>query len=245
MMIVFGSRAHGESRRRAVQALGVTFHKGEWMESGEDPLLSPTISLIEQPANYKLESHFHRQNQFQLFIGGGGTIGSSTLQPITVHYAGAYTGYGPLVAGPDGIQYFTIRPVCESGALSITEARDQMVRGPKRHATSAPIKLATAAELERLSASESVDVIAVGEDGMGARVVRLPSRAQLHTEFPAAADGTFVIVLAGTLSHADGILSQWESVYVSSPAELPALTAGPGGAECIILFVPPKAPAYR
>jgi len=45
-MMVIGSRVQGEARRRQAPAMGVVFHKGEWMESGDDPLLSPTVALI-------------------------------------------------------------------------------------------------------------------------------------------------------------------------------------------------------
>lgn len=89
----------------------VPFHKGEWMESGQDPRLSPTVFLVEQPANTTLKTHFHGENQFQVFVRGSGSIGRETISPMTVHYAGAYTGYGPLLSGPEGLFYFTIRAV--------------------------------------------------------------------------------------------------------------------------------------
>jgi hypothetical protein len=41
---------------------------------------------------------------------------------VVVHYAGAFTGYGPLIAGPQGITYFTLRPVCESGFIPLAQA---------------------------------------------------------------------------------------------------------------------------
>lgn len=244
-MLVFGSRAHGEKKRRKVPALGVVFHKAEWMESGEDPRLSPTISLIEQPAGFTLAPHFHGQNQFQLFIGGGGTIGASQLRPITVHYAGAFTGYGPLVAGPEGIQYFTIRPVCESGAYSITEDRDKLVKGPKRHATSQPVQPASTDELSALSECETQELIPAAADGLCARALRIPAGQALPCEFPPAADGVFLVVLAGSLSHQAGSLSQWESIFASTPSEFPKLSAGAGGAQAVLLFVPEKAAAYK
>jgi hypothetical protein len=243
-MVNFGTRAHGASKRREIRALGMSAHKGEWMESGDDPLLSPTVFLVEQPANSTVASHFHRQNQFQLFVDGAGNIGPKALQPVTIHYAGAYTGYGPLVAGPAGLKYFTIRPVCESGAIPLDEAREKMVRGPKRHATSAPIAPATLAELERLDATTSFDAIPLAEDGMGARVLAAPPQAQLATEFPRAARGTFVVVLAGSVVHGDGESTRWESIFVSSEDEMPMLTAGRDGAQLVFLFTPAKAPEY-
>ena len=85
-MIHMSTRRHGDARRRAISVMGVDFYKGEWMEAGTDPARSPTISLIEQAPHSTLGTHFHRQNQFQLFVHGTGTIGP----------AGAGTGDHPL-----------------------------------------------------------------------------------------------------------------------------------------------------
>lgn len=246
-MIAFGSRSTAQTTRRLLQTpSGLTYYKAEWMDSGADPELSPTIFLVEQPPNSTVEPHFHRQNQFQLFVGGGGQLGPSELGPVAVHYAGAYTGYGPIVAGPGGIQYFTIRPVHDSGALFLgdSESRAQMIRGPKRHATSAPSQLLPPQTRASLKDTESVEMIPLAEDGLGARLLRLPPGAPALTAFPVAARGIFAIVLAGSLTHAGGQLAEWESVFVSSQAEMPKLAGGPSGAEVVFLFTPAKAGAY-
>ena len=132
-MITLGTQAHAQARRRAIPVAESVFYKGEWMESGEDPWLSPTVFLAEQPPNYTLETHFHRQNQFQLVVEGSATLGRETLAPVTVHYAGAYTGYGPLISGPEGVKYFTIRPVFDTGLIPASQAREKMIPGPKPH----------------------------------------------------------------------------------------------------------------
>lgn len=129
-MIVLGTQAHGATKRRPITVMEATFYKGEWMESGDDPTLSPTAFLIEQPPNYTLLPHFHRQNQFQLFVEGSGSIGRAALGAVTVHYAGAYTGYGPLLSGADGIKYFTIRAVLESGFTAVAEAKEKWCAAP-------------------------------------------------------------------------------------------------------------------
>ena len=59
-MIAIGTRAHGATMRRQLPMMTEHFYKSEWMATGEDPTLSPTASLIEQPPNCTLESHFHR-----------------------------------------------------------------------------------------------------------------------------------------------------------------------------------------
>jgi hypothetical protein len=243
-VIAIGTRQHGDSKRRAIPALGLVFHKSEWMESGDDPLLSPTISLIEQPPNSTLATHFHRQNQFQLFVHGSGTVGRDALAPITVHYAGAYTGYGPLVAGDEGIHYFTIRPVCESGAIPVEQAREKMVRGPKRHVQAGPVVCTAPHTLATLPAPVCEDVIPAAEDGLGARLHRLPPGAALMPAVPAATACTFAVVLSGSVHYTDAELSRWESLCVTADEPFPGVRAGAQGADVIVLFTPAKAQAY-
>ena len=178
-MIVTGTRAHGLTKRRPINVNGATFYKSEWMEYGADPALSPTVFLVEQPANTELVSHFHRQNQFQLFVDGSGSIGREALGVVTVHYAGAYTGYGPLLSGPQGIQYFTIRAVCEAGFTPISEAKEKMRRGPKRHANSKPVPPLTATALSALTRTEQHTLIETGEDGKPRLTITLPGQLPL------------------------------------------------------------------
>ena len=244
-MIVLGTREHGQRRRRAVPVMQDTFHKSEWLESGEDPVLSPTAFLVEQPPNTTLVPHFHRQNQFQLFVAGGGTIGRNPLGPVTVHYAGAYTGYGPLVSGPQGITYFTIRPVCESGFVPVADAGEKLLRGPRRHATAGPIAVPDAATLAALTAVRQQVLIAPEPDGLAAIVTELPPGGAVRSQAIPAAQGQFVFVLAGSLEHEGLTLTPWESLFAAADDPAPLLRAGPGGAQVVMLSTPPRDPAYR
>lgn len=137
-MIAFGLRSTAKRTRRIqVHSPELRGVKSEWMTSGEDPSLSPTIFLVEQPAGMVLPAHCHRNNQFQLVVAGTGKIGPNKLGPVTIHYAGAYTAYGPLAAGPDGLKYFIIRSVHESGMQVVAEtAQAAWPKGPRSHATS-------------------------------------------------------------------------------------------------------------
>lgn len=246
-MLAYGTKAQGDANRRALTRGEEHFvYKGEWMATGEDPELSPTVFLVEQPPHSTLEPHFHRQNQFQLFVDGYGKIGAHALQSVTIHYAGAYTGYGPLVAGEAGIQYFTIRPVCESGMIPVSTGRDQMIRGPKRHATAGPLDLASPEELGALAGAEVRWEIPMAEDGLGAAVIRMPPGSVLtDMATQSAADGTFMVVLSGSVRHGQTSLGRWESLFFSSDEAVPELVAGENGAEMVFLYTPAKAEAYR
>lgn len=246
-MLAYGTKARGDANRRALTRGEEHFvYKGEWMATGEDPGLSPTVFLVEQPPHSTLEPHFHRQNQFQLFVDGYGRIGAHALQSVTIHYAGAYTGYGPLVAGEAGIQYFTIRPVCESGMIPVSTGRDQMIRGPKRHATAGPLVLASPEELGTLAEPDVRWEIPMAEDGLGAAAVRMPPGSVLaDMAAQPAADGTFVVVLSGSVRHGQTSLARWESLFFSADEAVPELIAGESGAEMVFLYTPAKAEAYR
>ena len=91
---------------------------------------------------------------------------------------------------------------------------------------------------------QSEDVVPVADDGLGARVLRLPPGAVIETETPAAAAGMFMVVLSGSAVHAGGELAPWESIFSSEQGELPRLAAGSQGAEIVFLFIPARAQAY-
>lgn len=243
-MIVIGTRANGERRRRPIPVMADTFYKSEWMECGDDPKLSPTAFLVEQPPNCELLPHFHRQNQFQLFVEGSGVIGREALGEVTVHYAGAFTGYGPLLSGAEGIKYFTIRAVCESGFTPNSEAKEKMVRGPKRHAKSEPVPPLGPDALAALKQAEHLTMIETGEDGMGSHLTRLPPGAVYEAAHIPAAEGQFLFVTAGTLIHVGATLGRWENLFFLTGEAPPDLVAGPGGAEVVAMYIPHKDAAY-
>jgi hypothetical protein len=240
-MIVFGERSSGERTRFARNLDGEVFHRSDWMNTGQDQTLSPNMFLVEQPPNAVLRPHYHRQNQFQLFVDGSGTIGRTALRPYTAHYAGAFTGYGPLVAGPQGLKYFTFRTVYEIGLIP-AEDREQMVRGPKRHETVGPIDLAAPGDDAR-----PCDEALLESPGCDLEVRRLRlAPMQLLVPRPApGSQGAVLFVLQGEVDALDRELGRWESVFVTCDEAWPAITAGRQGAEALLLCVPPRASEYR
>ena len=242
-MIVHGSACNAQQRRRQIEVGTDIYYKSEWLESGQDPLLSPTIFLVEQPPKTNLPGHFHGENQFQVFVQGAGRIGTHEIGPISVHYAGAYTGYGPLIAGPEGVFYFTIRAVYEIGMMRATDA-SKMVRGPKRQCVSEQITPTKPAALARVLSVESEDLIAMQPDGIAARVLRLPPDGQAHGIEPSSGGGQFYIVLGGELLHGGKTLQHWESLFVSNDEQAVSIKAGRGGLEVLCLQMARKDPVY-
>jgi hypothetical protein len=242
-MISFGTRSRSESRRRPLNLMDRVFYKGEWMENGEDSLYSPTVFLAEQPPNCELAPHFHRQNQFQLFVEGEGSIGQERIGPVTVHYAGAYTGYGPILSGDAWLKYFTIRSVFDTGITPTTEWREKMIRGPKRHAKACAGPPWTVEQLTALQGTRHETVIAA-EAGLGAELFRLPPNTAQRLLPIARSVGQFIFVLTGT-ALVDGItLSLWDSAFLPASDGETAIAAGAQGAEVIALHMPQTAAQY-
>jgi hypothetical protein len=244
-MIAIGRRTTSQqTRRERVFPTGAIGAKSEWMMTGEDPKFSPTVFLYEQPANQTLAAHFHHNNEFQVFIEGSGKVGARVVEPVTVHYAGAYTAYGPIVAGPAGLKYFTIRTVHESGAVLVSKAQGKWPAGPRRQATSKPFGIRCTGQLESIRESNTAVILPLDKDGLSVTSVELPPRTALSPTSVGAGDGAFLLVLAGSLLGAEAPLNEYESLYATVDAELPALRAGERGAHLLVLIPPQRDPAY-
>ena len=224
---------------------GVTYIKSDWMQTVAAADLSPTVFLVEQPPNVSLRTHFHRQNQFQLFVRGDGTIGRHRLQALMVHYAGAYSAYGPLMSGPRGLAYFTLRTVFEKGSLTMTHNPETMQRGPKRQLHSAPVTLPDAASLAGRTAIEVDDLIAPQADGSAATLYTLPPNTRVGGTEPAGSAGQFYVVVSGHLIAGEALRRTWESIFVAPGESGFEMIAGDEGAQVVCLQLPPRAGEYR
>ncbi|GAB7541161.1 hypothetical protein [Cupriavidus sp. 8B] len=243
-MIAVGSATLArDTRHHRVLENGFSFHRSEWMQTGSDPQLSPTVFLVEQPAHSVLPAHFHTQNQFQVFKQGSGSLGSRAVGPGSVHYAGAFTGYGPLVAGPQGLSYFTIRAAFETGANFLPVARDKLRRGPKRHAHGPTHEPRTIEQLRALKAPVRAELIGADGNEPEAFALQLPPFSEVNV--PAArGSGQFQLVLAGELSAPECRLQEWESRFMSTGEHGGACRAGPDGLHLLVLQMPAMAAEY-
>jgi hypothetical protein len=130
------------NRRHLVLANGTGYWRSDLIKSDQaEGDWSPQAFLVEQDAHSTILPHYHEQNEFQVVVGGGGTFGRSPVGPVTAHYAGRHTGYGPITSGKDGLWYFSLRARTDPGARFLPEWRDRMEKGPKRHLLGETIEL--------------------------------------------------------------------------------------------------------
>lgn len=240
-MRALGSRKSAAStRRRMTLPDGFSFQRSDWMSAGDGAVQSPTVFLVEQPAGSLLRPHFHRNNQFQVVVEGNGRIGRHEVETGSVHYAGAYTGYGPVVAGPEGLSYFTIRSAFEIGALFVEESRHLLPAGPRYQTYGQAPKTAAEAVGGELVVRPCIS----GQyDDLDAVAVDIPAGAAYLPPSPSAA-GQFLLVLQGAIQVGSFLLERWESAYADASEPGQTITAGID-ARVLVLQMPALQGCYR
>lgn len=244
-MILAATREQAVRTRRQIDLPGLfSYHKTEWLQTEPAPgLPSPLVYLVEQPPFSVLPAHFHRQNQFQVFVGGSGTFGPRPITRGMVHYANAYTGYGPIIAGNDGVRYFTIRAIFDSGAFMIDSQRDAMVQGPKRNLHGDSGMSMDVPHLANLGEIRRQALFPPQPDTLQAERISAPSGSRIALAAPEGL-GMFCLVLEGSIGYGGLTLGPHESLYLSPGEPAATLMAGSGGADLLRLQVPHLAPEY-
>jgi hypothetical protein len=246
MTLIASADTARANRRRGAAADGVTFWHTLYLgttrynmapgtpEPAADALF-PMAFLVEQDPGSTAQAHYHQQDQFQLVVHGNATLGLHEVRPITVHFTGAHTAYGPIKASPDqGVWYFTLRNGFDPGARFMTMAENRVglrrIPGRRHRETVAgPLPDPTAA---------SETLLGPDPDGMTAWRHRLPPGATLTGPDPAAGRGQYWVVTAGTLSHAGERLPKLSCAFVYPDDSPFAAEAGPDGAELVAMQFP-------
>jgi len=193
--------------------------------------------LVEQDASQVILPHFHEQNQFQVIVRGGGTLGRAEVAPITVHYAGAYTGYGPITSGPEGLWYFTLRPMMDNGAQFLPESRPKMKPWPKKHYHSAPLEPLATQQLVQLAGVQAA-TIQHDKDGMRVETIRAPARARATASDPSSGGGQFFLVMGGSMRAEGRTYGKLACLWVPHTASALVFEAEAEGVEVLMLQCP-------
>jgi hypothetical protein len=224
-------------RRHHILPNGTGYWRNGFIASPPEDAVAPQAFLVEQDPGTVIEPHFHRENEFQVMVGGSGSLGRHSVEPVSVHYAGAHTGYGPITAGSDGLSYFTLRARMDTGAQFLPGARDKMQRIPKRHLLGHVVRPCEASDLATRRESEVVTILEPQADGIAAWMLRLPvGRTAAALVRPGG--GRFLLVIGGVLELNGERLPRLATVFVSAEEPAPQLRAGNEGLEVLVLQFP-------
>jgi hypothetical protein len=209
-------------------------------EIGSRP--APQAFLVHQAPGWVLPVHFHLEEQFQVVTRGSGVLGQHSISPLTVHYTSRESGYGPLVAGVEGLDYLTLRAVTDPGAWYLPDSRDRMRRSLKRHqVTLGPISIPAPDDPE-LGRDGRVDVLLVSEaSGLAAWLMVLPPAAQLRTPAQADSGGRFHVVMRGGWDRPDRDLGPGACVWRDPGDAEISVVAGARGLVLLVLQFPSQA----
>ncbi len=214
----------------------------EYADPKPSEVREPQAFLVEQEAGATVAPHFHYVDQFQVIVSGDGILGRHPVSPLTVHFAGAHTGYGPIIPGENGLSYFTFRASAdETGAQYLPAASARMRKGQRRNLVAKHLPLSAPADLASRRQTE-IEVGLEAPDGLSVQLLRIaPKGSMLLPEF-SLGSGVSILVAAGEVAFDGTHYGMWSCLY-ARPDELPpALVAGADGAEVLFLRYPRHAP---
>ena len=195
----------------------------------------PQVFLVDMPnEGSTIQPHFHDIDQFQVIVRGDGRLGPGPASPVAFHYADAYTPYGPIVGGKDGVSFYTIRAACSTGYFPMPEARSKMKTRPGRNIAgnfdiNKPLPAAGQHVRETLLEDKTDNVLVIG--------LRMGAGAKASGQTATGGD-QYYLVCTGTLAKDGKDLPPLTMMRVEASESTPELVAGPNGAEVLILQLP-------
>ncbi len=205
----------------------------------------PQALMSELEPGEVIHPHFHGTAQFQLFPAGTGTIGrkNDPIQPLMVQFKDHHTAYGPLVSGPNGMTFLSLRVYTgNSRPVYLTEPdyRDLLKPSKRRNWLSPRLELSSPSFLEhrKEAAWESLWDPATIDDEMNARMLRLGGRQTVVGPDPKRAAGYYVFVVNGSMVIDGRDLGAWSMSVVEPTEDEFEITAGEQGLEALVLEFP-------
>ena len=192
----------------------------------------PQAYLVEQPPGATVPPHFHDTDQFQVFIDGQASFGKTSLNPVSVHFAGGHTPYGPIVTRELGTHYFTLRVAWDGGGKPLPASRDLLERGRACHRFAENVHAATPA------AGEGAAVIPFEPTGRGVAVYSVDAGEEITLTAPCTGGGQFALVTEGSIAFSGAHYGMRSCIYRHPDEPDLAVSGGDEGARVLLLQFP-------
>lgn len=193
--------------------------------------------VVRSPPGHTLRPHFHGVPQFQVFYDGVGTIGRHDVAPLTVHYADAFTPYGPIVSGPTGLAYAVLRPRADVGAHWMPEERAALPGGgPPRRFT---VRLERSEVVRAGASTHDRELVApTAEHPAAVRWVHLGPGEGAELADPPDGTTTLLALIGGSLLEG---CTGTAPAFGHGSGTAAEVRAGPRGADLLVLVTPIEA----
>jgi len=211
----------------------------------------PQLLLVEQPVKgSSVLAHYHGTDQFQVFIDGSGLLGRQEIKPVSIHYTNRYTGYGPIVAGEEGISYYVLRPkfdqLITGQYLHFPEKREAL-KQHKSHRRSEivdGVRVRTEKELLQFRVPETERLIDAESDprdaGLFAEVLLMGANLQYLGPEPSSGGGQVFFVLQGALLYNSEAYSARSSLVLTREEKPISFSSGENGLQALVLQYPKR-----
>jgi rubredoxin len=198
---------------------------------------APTAFLAQYSPGDRSSSHFHAVDQFQILVRGKGQFGRHDVAPYYVHFARAYTPYGPLHADDQlGWTFMTLRTRYDAGAQRLPGALPKL----KAAADRKPWQVTTTTAFPGAGSGVRLrDVPEITDDhGLYVKTLAMAPGARTTAPAPAGGDGQYVVVVKGSLAHEGRARRALTVVHVKPDEGAFEIAAGGDGLEALILNFP-------
>jgi rubredoxin len=221
-------------KRREIPG-GLKGWRTEFIKPPEGVVDHPVAFLAEDSPQHVITPHFHQVDQFQVIVSGGGTIGKHELSANTVHFARAYTPYGPIVGDHRGVGFLTLRAQWDPGAQMLPFSKEKLKGIPDRRpwqATEAPkFDGSSDAHIHTFSAIRD-------ERGLAAYSLELKASAATQGPDPSNGNGQFIVITKGSIVYREGEFRAISIAFIRPDEGAFPIVAGAEGAQALVLNFP-------
>jgi len=175
----------------------------DFIERPEDKSIdTPMAFLAEASAHRVLRTHYHAVDQFQVMYNGDGAMGKHPVGPGAVHFARAYTPYGPITYGEKGLGFITLRAHRDGGAQYLPEQREALAKVANR----TPWQITAKPDFDFLPGERGVTMKALEgltghADGLAAWSVKMKPGVKAFAPDPSKGEGQYIVVFKGGVRH--------------------------------------------
>ena len=222
---------------------GSEYFGERWPDESVPASASPQALMAELSADETVLAHFHGVTQFQVFAAGSGVMGRNDVQPLTIQFKDHHTAYGPVIAGPQGLTFFTMRMKTANASpvyLNKPGYKEKLQPSKRRNLLSPRINFSTEPVLMNRTDAvwEPVSPYDQFDDGLAAHVVRLGAGKSVMGPDPEKSSGHYLFVGNGNLDLAGENFPLWSMVVVTREEKAMEIKAGDKGLEVLVLEFP-------
>jgi hypothetical protein len=222
-----------DARDKIIETPGGLVHAKNYLGATDSFDRGPQAFRTIFAPHHVIAPHFHRVDQYQIFVTGTATIGQTQVEPVTVHYADGFTPYGPIRVADQEMSFFNLRAFADRGAYWMPGSRDRLERRAGRVRTArTTLSREDNAGSMRLSA-----VINQEPDGLfAAEIVAGPGMALADST--AGGSGRYQLIIAGSIDMPGAALPGYSVAFASPGTCLAGRRAGPQGVHFLELQLP-------